>query len=190
MRLWRLGSLTGSANCGWCSALIPEPRYKNKTYCTKSCADSARHWRNRPPMAGTKVCKVCGTEKSKNDFYRARKAKDGLYSHCKACQIERTKFYGSRGEKVREGRLMASYGVTLDWFRVESAKGCAICGVLPPADRPLSFAVDHDHACCPERGRSCGRCVRGVLCGPCNTGLGHFGDDVSRLQGAIAYLSR
>lgn len=43
--------------------------------------------------------------------------------------------------------------------------GCAIC------DQPFSdstgWHVDHDHSCCPGR-KSCGDCVRGLLCGRCN----------------------
>jgi hypothetical protein len=28
--------------------------------------------------------------------------------------------------------------------------------------------VDHDHACCQKKNRSCGKCIRGLLCHTCN----------------------
>lgn len=50
------------------------------------------------------------------------------------------------------------------------------------------LCVDHDHSCCPGK-RSCGRCIRGLLCHPCNTTLGFLSDDVQRIWGIIDYLN-
>jgi hypothetical protein len=64
--------------------------------------------------------------------------------------------------------------------------GCAICKGTTPYGRGR-FHIDHDHACCPGQ-RSCGKCVRGLLCGRCNPGLGAFQDSPDLLVAAAAYL--
>ena len=70
---------------------------------------------------------------------------------------------------------------------------CACCGDDLAIDlRPglgRSVHVDHDHSCCPT-GRSCGKCVRGILCSDCNSMLGMARDDPARLRFGVEYLER
>jgi hypothetical protein len=56
---------------------------------------------------------------------------------------------------------------------------CYLCGDPLPEDR-RKIHVDHDHSCCPDR--SCGKCVRGIACDPCNRGVGYFADDPGRME--------
>ena len=80
------------------------------------------------------------------------------------------------------------HGITIDEYRemVAQQEGkCAICGEVPK-DR---LRVDHDHSCCATK-HSCGECVRGLLCGPCNTALGSFRDDPDLLEAAVKYLRK
>lgn len=65
--------------------------------------------------------------------------------------------------------------------------GCGACGHT--LENPFDFHVDHDHRCCPTK-KSCGKCVRGLLCDTCNRGLGYFKDDPQRLRQAADYLDR
>ena len=97
----------------------------------------------------------------------------------------------SRSARRAERHRERVYGLSSDdisAMMVEQGCRCAICG------EPLNgrFHVDHDHSCCPsiKNGFTCGECVRGLLCPPCNFGLGHLGDDPDRLIAAAMYLMR
>ncbi|MER5501394.1 endonuclease domain-containing protein [Streptomyces sp. NPDC002561] len=90
---------------------------------------------------------------------------------------------GGKGRRWAKFRLSAA---AYDDLLTSQDGRCAVCRSLPGA-RALS--VDHDHTCCPDK-RSCGRCVRGLLCGRCNSGIGMFKDSPELLRTAIAYVER
>jgi len=73
------------------------------------------------------------------------------------------------------------YSLDVDTFIEMVLRPCAICGSY---EKP---SIDHDHSCCPGE-KSCGKCVRGTLCGSCNLGLGAFKDDPARIVRAAEYL--
>ena len=83
------------------------------------------------------------------------------------------------------------YNLTLEQFDGlldSQGQACAVCLVTEPNGKGY-WHVDHDHRCCPSE-RSCGRCVRGILCMRCNMALGSLGDDVAILRRAVEYLDR
>ncbi|MGJ5831411.1 endonuclease domain-containing protein [Streptomyces ossamyceticus] len=124
-----------------------------------------------------KRCSTCGEWQDPANFYPNPKTADNLNTYCKRCD--------------RNMRLSRNYGIGVSQYEsllLAQGGGCAICGGAPK-DGP-SLHVDHDHACCPDRKRSCGSCLRGLLCEDCNRVLGMFRDDVSRFESAIAYLKR
>lgn len=82
------------------------------------------------------------------------------------------------------------FSITPDVYsQMLAAQGgvCAICQKECVTGKNL--AVDHDHSCCPGK-RSCGACIRGLLCSFCNTGIGFFSESPESLVRAIAYLER
>jgi hypothetical protein len=91
--------------------------------------------------------------------------------------------------------LQRNYGITeAGYDAMLAAQGgvCAVCG-QPPKPEGVRAAsrlhVDHDHACCPGV-KSCGKCIRALLCLTCNHGLGNFYDDPALLRRAADYLER
>lgn len=91
----------------------------------------------------------------------------------------------------RRENLLYQYKLTLEDYDalLDLQDGvCAICGD-PPEVLGQNLHVDHDHICCP-RGKSCGECIRGLLCSKCNHGLGNFNDSIEKLKSAIEYLER
>lgn len=75
----------------------------------------------------------------------------------------------------RRSYRFAEFGLTEEQFYARLANqggACALCHELFQGNQ--NIYVDHDHECCPHEGRSCGRCVRGLLCLRCNTALGHM----------------
>lgn len=100
------------------------------------------------------------------------------------------KWYRSRkGREWVFRRGLRGFGVTVERYEemlVAQDGKCAICGGGPGRRR---FDIDHDHSCCPGD-KSCGRCVRGLLCAKCNVGLGSFRDSAAIVDSAATYLRR
>lgn len=122
-----------------------------------------------------KRCYRCEDEKDLTEFGSDKQKPDKLSVYCKECVRNR----------AREKR----YGLSDEQFRAmleEQDSRCAVCGVTV-CPKNGTLAVDHDHTCCPGR-FSCGECVRGLVCSPCNVGMGYFADNPERLEAAAAYI--
>jgi hypothetical protein len=120
----------------------------------------------------TRWCRSCisinSTEwnREKRNHYRAEHAARQRGSHID--------FYRAR-EFARE---MKKYGTTTEWYRdrlIEQCGLCAICGHLSHHHGELQrLQVDHNHLCCDLKTKSCGKCLRGLLCADCNMLLGYL----------------
>jgi hypothetical protein len=68
-------------------------------------------------------------------------------------------------------------------MRAEQGGKCRLCR----CELPDRFAIDHDHRCCSGR-RSCGKCIRGLLCKRCNVLVGYLESTPKKLLSrALAY---
>lgn len=93
-------------------------------------------------------------------------------------------------EGKAEYHRLQRYGLTVETYAamVEAQCGrCAICGTDSPG-HSTKWPVDHDHTCCPTN-KTCGKCVRGLLCHSCNRRLEAI-ETAGFLAAALTYLDR
>ena len=129
-----------------------------------------------------KICTKCKQEKPESEYNARKGVKGGYHRQCKKCigdmEKENRKLHK---DTIIESTLMKKYGITTDDYNrmfADQNGCCKICGIhQSELDRRLN--VDHNHV--TNR-------VRGLLCMPCNLGIGNFNDNIALLEGAIDYL--
>lgn len=149
----------------WCKACKSE--YAKHRYVRKTPALKVNE------KIQTRECRACGKMKQFNDYL----VKGKKHSYCLSCRKKR----GYEANLERYGLSIEQYEELL---RKQNGV-CAICGKPEPTKKRLS--IDHDHSCCPGM-KSCGKCIRGLLCFRCNAGLGNLDDSIRRLERAVKYL--
>lgn len=95
-------------------------------------------------------------------------------------------YHNKSFEERRNYRLWNRYSLTPEQYdEILSAQNghCAIC----PSTNKLT--VDHDHSCCPGR-KSCGECVRGILCDPCNRRILPILENSDLVASGLSYLNK
>jgi hypothetical protein len=96
------------------------------------------------------------------------------------------------GQLVDKRASLRRYSLTPDEYDLllnMQGGRCAGCGKRESLRRGkrTRLSVDHDHKCCPGE-RSCGKCIRGLLCATCNTTLARVHDSLEVLRRLAAYL--
>lgn len=90
---------------------------------------------------------------------------------------------------ARDDRLKYLYGLQPGGYEQMLAEQDGACAGCHRALDDENLHVDHDHACCVLK-RSCGTCVRGLLCDDCNLVLGRLRDNVETLRRLADYIER
>jgi len=151
-----------------------------------------------------KTCIRCEKELELNQFSKRSASKDKIDYYCKPCRAacsfnsqknndrrctwagcdrphwahdlcrlhlqrkERGADMDDRKDGSQKYRLIKNrYKLTKEQYDEMAKEGCYICSSTE------FLQVDHDHACCPGT-KSCGKCVRGIVCSSCNRHLGKF----------------
>jgi hypothetical protein len=145
-------------------------------------------------LDGLRECFDCKKALPFDSFNSNKGNWDGsdLSAYCKSCAKKRINTYRKNFPWIVQYKkwtwyIRDNYNITTDdycrmWKEQDGC--CKICkgwykGKTNGGSECLTFCIDH----CHDTGK-----IRGLLCRDCNTGLGHFNDDIKRLEGAIDYL--
>lgn len=126
---------------------------------------------------------------------RRRQKREDYYRH----RIERIAMAKTWADKKRlepgyvpsckKYRLEKMYSINQADYDKMLKEQNGVCGICHIPHGSKSFAVDHDHRCCSGK-KSCGKCIRGLICSRCNFVLGLADDNTDRLRNSIAYLKQ
>lgn len=153
---------------------------KTCTVCKVAKPSAQFHRWSRSKDGLNSRCKPCAS--AENKAYRSKNRDLVLAGKKAAYRLDpernraRNEVWKARNPErhkylVRRSWLKQNYNMTHEDYEARLAAqnySCGLCG-KPAGEKRLH--VDHDHACCPGK-RSCGSCVRGLLCGACNGRLG------------------
>lgn len=126
----------------------------------------------------TKRPEVIARAKIKNQLLRGKRAE---YKKTEAGKLAEKRYRENHRDQIKNRsqiHRLRRYGLSpgdTDRLLKEQAGLCRICN----KDIKIKFHIDH----CHETNR-----VRGLLCTPCNMGLGLFKDNIVLLGNAIEYL--
>jgi hypothetical protein len=140
---------------------------------------------------GSKICTRCNVEKPLSEYHNRAQTKDGKHYACKSCRKEETAARGPQIAKYnkqyhkekyltvkKKHALNYKYGMSMEEYNALLTKQNGTCAICKLPDTKM-LSVDHNHL----TGQ-----IRGLLCDPCNRGLGFFGDSPTRLEAAYHYL--
>jgi len=142
-------------------------------------------------------CKECTRSASLKQYHagRAMLSEDSDFAEretlCQSCNIlKKNKHFGVNNRAMTEctscqnfRRRASRYSLTKEKLAQMLEGGCNSCGSFE------KLCVDHDHSCCSGN-KSCGNCVRGILCKDCNTLEGLLLSNKNRLPLLQNYLSK
>jgi hypothetical protein len=134
----------------------------------------------------SKKCGRCNQSLPLGSFYKRTGRKNSWSTWCLDCYNMQAKEKRKENVELVWGRnLKYKYGSSIENYKemeVAQKGRCAICGDPPTKKFKFSrFDLDHDHIT---------KKVRGLLCNPCNMGLGNFKDSAERLEKAVIYLKK
>lgn len=130
---------------------------------------------NKKLPTDTKKCSSCQIVLPVSNFYTNKYVKsDGYNNYCKECTKKHVKKWQNKKKSLDpHGYVRACYRFKLGYLELLFASQNGCCKLCKTNLTIKTCKVDHDHSCCPGT-KTCGKCVRGILCNRCNSWLGGY----------------
>ncbi|NKX56269.1 endonuclease domain-containing protein [Arthrobacter mobilis] len=123
---------------------------------------------------GLKECGMCLRLLPEEEFQDSKHFKDAKMWHCRRC--------------AADFHLRRTFGITIDRYEEMLAEQGGVCArCKQPETNGKRLSVDHNRKCCPTY-KSCGRCVRRLLCHRCNWIVGRAEESAELLRNLAAYI--
>ena len=157
---------------------IRDRNQNSKMKWNAASVERARQWtKDHPEEARIRSATARATRKAR------RMADPEFAAHCKAKKKENREraknkpyFY-----RMKRKERLKKHGWTLERFDASLAEQSGCCAICRAPFVGIPDA-DHEHVEPPK--------PRGLLCGPCNKGIGHLRDNPAICEAAAAYLRK
>lgn len=78
---------------------------------------------------------------------------------CKSCFNAGVLDWQAKNPRAKHiSYLKRTYNLSFEEYQDLMKSGCEVCGSYE------NLRIDHNHDCCPSKTKTCGKCIRGVLC--------------------------
>jgi hypothetical protein len=132
-------------------------------------------------------CRDCSETKPLTQFPDYKDIK-GVVRQRLVCRSCFNAMVRSQPSQTKEAKKAAGikhvYGLTMEQYYELIKDGCEVCGTHE------KLCIDHDHSCCPARTKTCGNCIRGVLCDRHNRAEGMLKGNPDEAIALAAYMMK
>jgi hypothetical protein len=184
-----LGKTKQCSKCKEYKALDLFPNNKSAkdgkhSYCKNCNAAKNRAYRKANPekaAAQTRAYREANREKvaaNARSYYKANREK---------IAVKQRKWDKANPEKIAAFNRVCRYNLTNEKYQELLDKQNNSCKICLKSFTDITPYIDHNHECCPGQ-KTCGKCIRGLLCHACNNLLGNAKDNRETLLRAADYV--
>lgn len=179
--------------CGWlirgdaARPCVKKPGHKDGHRATRQDPARLREYRQ---ANASKISEQRRKYRQVNAEQIAERMREYYQANRESALEKQREYNRVNAEQIAEKTRTRNFGVPAGWYEQQLERQGFKCAICPRTESGGHgrFHVDHDHTCCPGK-KSCGKCVRGLLCHGCNTSLGGFQDNAVLLHAALSYLA-